>query len=113
MDNEKEILQKVIIGGIIATMAATIRTLMVKGESPMQKVRTFVAGVCMGVMLAFILRNYGDGFWKEIIIACASAFISSIYPVLEQIVLKFIKKRGNEYISNNNDNKHSHGRRGN
>lgn len=103
--DDKEIIQRVVTAGIIGTLAATIRALMAKNETTMQRVRNFIAGVSMALLLGFILREITlSNFWKEIIIGCSSAFISTIWPVLENFVLKFIKKRGNDIVNNSNNN---------
>jgi hypothetical protein len=100
--DDREIIQRVITAGIIGTLAATIRALMAKNETTMQRVRNFIAGVSMALLLGFILRELTlSNFWKEIIIGCSAAFISTIWPVLESFVFRFIKKKGNEIIDDN------------
>jgi ABC-type siderophore export system fused ATPase/permease subunit len=104
MDN-KEIIQRVVSAGIIGILAATIRALMAKNETTMQRVRNFIAGVCMALVLGFILREITlSNFWKEIIIGCAAAFISTIWPVLENFVTRFTKKKANDIIKDSDNN---------
>lgn len=104
MDN-KEIIQRVVSAGIIGILAATIRALMAKNETTMQRVKNFIAGVCMSLFLGFILREITlSNFWKEIIIGCSAAFISTIWPVIENFVLRFVKKKSDDYLKDSNNN---------
>jgi hypothetical protein len=108
VDLDKDTIQKIVTAGILGTLAATIRALLTKNETPMQRVRNFLAGVCMAVFLGFILRDATlSNFWKEIVIGCSAAFISSIWPVLEIFVMKYVKKRSNDIIPDNNGSKHN------
>lgn len=103
--DDKEIIQRVVTAGIIGTLAATIRALMAKNETTMQRVRNFIAGVSMALLLGFILREITlSNFWKEIIIGSSAAFISTIWPVLESFVLRFVKKKGNDIIKDSDNN---------
>ena len=48
--DDKEIIQRVVTAGIIGTLAATIRALMAKNETTMQRVRNFIAVLDPGAM---------------------------------------------------------------
>lgn len=104
MENEKEIIRAVATAGIIGTIAATIRALMVKNEKPVERLRNFLAGVLMALFLGFLLRDSSiSNFWREIIIGSGAAFITSIWPLIESLVVRFIKKKSNDVIDSNLD----------
>lgn len=103
--DDKEIIQRVITAGIIGVLAATVRALLTKNETTMARIKNFIAGVLMSLLLGFLLRESTiSNFWKEIIIGLSAAFVSSFWPLLERLVLKFINRKGNEFINNNDTN---------
>lgn len=97
--DDKEIIRGVITAGIIAILASTIRMLMAKQETTMQRVRNFVAGVFMGLLLGYILRYYENHLVKEVAIGLLSAFISSVWPILENFVVRITKKKTNDIVN--------------
>ena len=97
----KKIIDAGVTAGIIGLLGATIRALLTN-ESPMQKVRTFVAGVVMSVLVGVILRDAAmSEMWKEIIVGACGAFVSSFWPVLEAGVKKIVKRK-TDAVANNN-----------
>jgi hypothetical protein len=98
-----DITRKVAMSGIIAILAATVRALLVKTESLNQTLRTFGAGVLMGILLGIILRNYSNEFAKEIIISSSSAFISTIWPILERATKRIVSKKVDNVANTNLD----------
>lgn len=104
MENEKEIIRAVSTAGIIGTIAATIRALMAKNEKPAELLRNFLAGVLMAVFLGFLLRDSTmSNFWREIIIGVSAAFITSIWPLIELLVIRVVKKKSNDVVNSNLD----------
>ena len=82
---------------IVGTIAASIRALMVSNETPIQKVRTFFAGVLMSALCAFILTTTAfSALWRYLITASFSAFISTVWPILEKITTNTLKKKGKD-----------------
>lgn len=101
--DKNELMKTLATAGIVSTLAATIRALMTKNETLLVRVKTFVAGVCMGMLIAILLIEAPlKEFWKEMIIAAASAFISSVWPLLERGVIKLVKKKTNDVVNNTN-----------
>jgi sulfite exporter TauE/SafE len=96
MDDKETIFRAAATGGILGTLAATVRTLLANNEPPWQKIRNFVAGVIMSILVALLLRA---STWKEIIMAVCGAFVSSFWPLLEKQINKIIKKK-TDAISN-------------
>lgn len=103
--NEKQqIIRTVATAGILGTITAAIRALLTKNESPVERLRNFLAGVFMAVFLGFVLRDAAiSNFWKEIIVGCASAFISTVWPIIEKLVVKSVKKKGNDILRSDMD----------
>lgn len=94
MENPKELLKVLSTAALLGIGTAIIRALLVKNESFLEKVRTFAAGVVMAIVLGFILRNSSwSEMWKEIVIGSSSAFISSIWPLLERFVKSYVTKK--------------------
>ena len=90
----EEILQKVVTAGILGTLAASIRALMVKNETIAQKLRNFVAGVFMSLLLGYILRDAKmQEMWKEVLIGIGAAFITTLWPELENGARRLFKKK--------------------
>lgn len=103
--DRNEFMQSIATAGIVSTLAATIRALMTKNETLLQRVKTFVAGVCMGILIAILLMDAPlKEFWKEILIASSAAFISSVWPLLEKGVIKLVKKKTNDVIRDADNN---------
>lgn len=109
MDVETEkIIKAVTTAGILGTLAAAIRALLVNNESPWQRIRTFCAGVLMSVFLGYVLMNTTMGeMYKSLIIGGSSAFVSTIWPLLERIAKRWVIKKGNDVVRDTNDSKHS------
>lgn len=103
--DKNELMQKLATAGIVGTLAALIRALMTKNETLLQRVKTFTAGVCMAILIAILLLDAPlKEFWKEIIIGAASAFVSTLWPLLENFVVKIFKKKTDAIIKNNDNN---------
>lgn len=109
MDLETEkIIKAVTTAGILGTIAAAIRALLVTSESPWQRIRTFFAGVLMSLFLGYVLMNTPMGeMYKALIVGGASAFISTIWPILERIMKRWVTKKGNDVVRDSNGSKHS------
>jgi hypothetical protein len=100
MDDKETIFRAAATGGILGTLAATVRTLLANNEPPWQKIRNFVAGVIMSILVALLLRaSTWNETLKEIIMAVCGAFVSSFWPLLEKQINKIIKKK-TDAISN-------------
>lgn len=108
MDPETEkIIKAVTTAGILGTLAASIRALLVNNESPWQRIRTFFAGVLMSVFLGYVLMNSAIGeMYKALIYGGAAAFISTIWPLLEKIAKRWVIKKGNDVVRDTDSPKH-------
>lgn len=96
----KDLLSLIIVG----TLAASIRALLATKESPAQKVRTFFAGVLMAGLCAFILSTTPlSPFFRYLICGSMSAFVSTVWPILEKATAKWVKTKGND-VSGLDDN---------
>jgi ABC-type uncharacterized transport system permease subunit len=94
MDEKDKIIQSLLTGAMIATMAATVRALIVKGESNVQRIRTLLAGVLLGTLVSYILRNiHMADYLKDILVACSAAFVSTLWPVIEKKFLRWVDKK--------------------
>lgn len=109
MDSETEkIIKAVTTAGILGTLAAAIRALLVNNESAWQRLRTFFAGVLMSVFLGYVLMNSAVGeMYKALIYGGAAAFISTIWPLLERIAKRWVLKKGNDVVSGTDNGKHN------
>lgn len=105
VDNETdEIIKAVTVAGIIGTLAATVRALLTKNETVAQRVRNFFAGVFVSVLIGYVLRGSAlSEMWKEVFIAMSAAFISSVWPFLENIAKKWVQKKGNDVLRNDDN----------
>lgn len=90
----------IIFSTIMSTLAATVTAMLSKEEKPQAKVKTFIAGVCCGLLLTLLLMNFqlAQG-WKDSIIAAGSAFVSTFWPVVGRWFTKYVKKKGDDIIS--------------
>jgi len=95
-------IEKILFGGIMATLAAMV-TAMLSKEEIWAKVKTFIAGVCCGIVLALILMNTSiSEAWRGVIISGSSAFVSTFWPMLGRLttslVEKYLKKKADDFI---------------
>jgi LytS/YehU family sensor histidine kinase len=94
---EDELIRIIATGGMIGVVAALIRALLVKQEPPQQRIRTFFAGVLSSVLLSYLLRESSlSNVYKEGLMTCSSAFISTVWPALERIFVKWVNKKGTD-----------------
>lgn len=100
MDNElQKIADACIKAAILASMAAAIRALLVVDKNFRHIVKTFIAGILFGVCIAWIMVDSRLGnMWKDIIIAVCGAFASTVFPLVEKLVLKYITKKGEKVV---------------
>jgi hypothetical protein len=99
-DKLNEMLKAAAPAGIIGTLTALVRALVVQGETPMQKVRTFIAGVVLSIFVGIILDKVDWKEWTKLaVIGSSGAFVSTIWPTLEVLVKKFVRKKGNDVIN--------------
>jgi uncharacterized membrane protein len=93
----KEDIKAIITLIIVGVAMAAIRALMTKGESAMQRVRTFFAGCLMTVVCALVVNSTSlSDFYKYLITGVLSAFISTIWPILEKYTAKWVSNRGKD-----------------
>jgi hypothetical protein len=108
VDNKTdEIIKAVTTAVILGSVAAAIRSLLVSNETLTQRIRNFFAGVFMAAFCGYAL-HFTDlsEFYKTIIVGVSSAFISTFWPVLERLAKRWLIKKGNNVISDSDDNKH-------
>lgn len=92
-DNKDEIFKAITQGGMIAILSALVRALMPRKEPIIVTIRVFFASVSFGILIAIILVNTDyKPFYKECAVSVATAFGYSLWPVLEKMVLKWLKK---------------------
>lgn len=98
-DDREEIIKTLITSAMISIMAAAIRALMVNKESLVQKAKTLIASVLMGMLMGYILRNSSLGqLWKDTFISCTAAFFSQVWPLLEKIFIKWLGKKAKDVL---------------
>lgn len=105
-DQKEEIVKVITSSGMIATLAALARALVVKKEKILERLRILFASVCIGVLAGIIVNTVDmSTFKKTLIISTCSAFGSSLWPEVEKLILKFLKK-GDKIndVLHNNDN---------
>lgn len=103
-DEKEEIIKTLATSLMISIMAAAIRSLMVKQETLLQKIKTFMASVLMGMLMGYILRNSSiSQLWTETIISCTVAFFSSVWPVMEKLFVKWIGKKAKDVLPDNDN----------
>jgi hypothetical protein len=105
VDNETEkIIRAMTTAGIVGSLAAAVRALVVDRETPWQRVRTFFAGVFLSLFLGYALMDAPIGeFYRTLIIGGRASFISTIWPILERLAKKWVTKKGENVVSNNDD----------
>lgn len=92
-----ELIKDLVTAGLIGVVAATIKALMTKTENLPNLFRNFFAGVLFALLVGYILHTSTvSEMWKAIIIASSASFISSFWPLLEQLVRKYIIKKGKD-----------------
>jgi uncharacterized membrane protein len=102
-----KIIKAVTTAGILGGLTAAVRALIVSNEKPMQKVRTFFAGVFISLFLGYVLMHTEmSEFYKSLIIGGSSAFISTVWPTLERLAKKYVSKKGGEVVSDSDNTEH-------
>ncbi len=80
--------QIVIFGIMMSALAATVTAMLSKEGNVLTKVKTFIAGVCFGIVLTLIMLNTQlSQAWKDVIIASGSAFVSTFWPMLSRVTV--------------------------
>lgn len=99
---EKEQIQILITGSIMAFAASFLSALMRKEKSTWDHVRFFLAGTLIGVLSQAILLDFSFGQqWKNIISCGLSAGITKVWPVFESHIGLFIAWLFAKYTKNN------------
>jgi len=98
-------IQTLIFGGIMATLAAMVTAMLSKEGNVWDRVKTFIAGVCCGILATWLLSNIQlSEPLKNIITIASSAFVSSFWPMLGKMwtsgVEKYIKKKSDAHFPN-------------
>lgn len=101
-DEFKKLIETVTTAAILATLSATVKAMLSKEENMWAKIRTFIAGVCTGLLVGFLLRD-SNHITREVAVMVSSAFISTAWPLLENLVKKYIAKKGEKLTNGNND----------
>ncbi len=88
----QDIIEKVVVGGGLATLGVTITALLDKKTSLIDKVRNAFAGIIVGVLAAYIMR---DTKWyemaKEVFLVAISSFVGVFWPIFQEAAIFFIK----------------------
>lgn len=115
---DQEKFKIIIYGSIMAFLASFVSSLMSKEKNTWDKVRTFLAGSCAGILfqLIFLDFTFSQG-WKNIISSVVSAFITVIWPAFERLIStvilpffshyieKYLKKKGNDNLPDSKPDK--------
>ncbi len=93
MPAEDDNIQKLIFSGIMATLAAMVTAMLSKEANVWDRVKTFIAGVCCGILVAWIMAptHISEPF-KNIITASSSAFVSTFWPLMGKVTMSFIER---------------------
>lgn len=84
---------------MIGVVGAAIRALLVKEEKLLDKMKNFAAGVLGSLLVGYVLRNTTlSDVWKETVCGCIAAFISTMWPVMEKLFIKWFTKKGNDIL---------------
>lgn len=107
---DKEQIQILITGSIMAFAASFLASLMRKEKSTWDHIRFFLAGTILGVLAqAILLDSSLAPLWKNIIACGLSAGITKVWPVFEThiglfvawVFAKYLKKNGDDTIQDN------------
>ncbi len=97
-DKYRDIIEKVVVGGGLATLGVTITALLDKKSTIIDKLRNAFAGIIAGVLCAYILRNSNwNDMAKEVFLVAVSSFVGVFWPIFQEATIFFIRK----YITKN------------
>jgi hypothetical protein len=105
-EQTEKIVKAVTTAGILGALAGGV-TFLLSEEPPAKKLRTYCAGLLMALFTGYALMYTTlNEFYKTLIIGSLTAFISTIWPVLEtgskKLVSKWFSKKANDIPNSDN-----------
>lgn len=96
--------QIIIFSTIMSTLAAMVTAMLSKEGNVWDRVKTFIAGVCCGVLVTWVMSNtHISQTFKDCITIACSAFVSSFWPLMGRMwvsfIEKYVKKRSDDILS--------------
>ena len=94
LDNNRELVNSLIRNCTLIILASSITALLKSVDNMLETLRNWLAGICAGAVCYLVLdQTTISDFVKSLIMIVFSAFISSMYPILETAAKKWIKKK--------------------
>lgn len=91
----------IIIKALILIVSSAGVTGALSKDSWKNVIKNFIAGIGAGVVSFIICSTTSlNPTWTLMIVMVSTGFVSSLWPALGDIALKYLKRKGNDNLSN-------------